>query len=77
MRATVAGGRAINDGERFDEVIKNYVLDGLDDDTRKRIINEAGGLNVLKRLNKTGLKMSDKDAVAKAKEEIRNEKGGA
>ena len=77
MRASVAGGKAINDGVSFDEVIENYVLSGLDDDTRKRIINEAGGVNVLKRLNKTGITMTDEDALAKAKEEIRNEEGGA
>jgi MoxR-like ATPase len=77
MRASVAGGKAINDGVSFDEVIENYVLSGLDDDTRKRIINEAGGVNVLKRLNKTGITMTDEDALAKAKEEIRNEEGSA
>ena len=54
MRASTSGGRAINDGVKFKDVIENYVLSGLDDDTKKRIISEAGGLNTLSRLNKTG-----------------------
>ena len=70
-RASIAGGKAIVDGEKFTDVLDNYVLSGLDKDTRNRIINEAGGMDILERLNKRG------SVIVKREPEQQQSEGGA
>ena len=41
-RASISGGRALLDGETLEDVLNDYVLCGLDEDTKKRIRSEAG-----------------------------------
>jgi len=41
-RASISGGRALLDGETFEDVLNDYVLCGLDEDTKNRIRSEAG-----------------------------------
>ena len=70
-RASIAGGKAIVDGEKFTDVLNNYVLSGLDKDTRNRIIDEAGGMDILERLNKRG------SVIVKREPEQQQSEGGA
>jgi len=41
-RASISGGRALLDGETLENVLDDYVLCGLDEDTKNRIRAEAG-----------------------------------
>ena len=41
-RASISGGRALLDGETLEDVLNDYVLCGLDEDTKNRIRSEAG-----------------------------------